>query len=166
MSETCGDYGGTNDHDEPCGRPSAWGRDADTGPCRDHVTMGRPTKLTYENQEAIASVIEQGGSISEAARKVGIHRETIGTWMEKGREQDQGIFSDFFDRLTRARGQGEATYRQALLQIAIETDDTATLMAMLKQRYPDSWAEVDRGQQAAPTDNLARWVAHKLEANE
>ena len=145
--ETCGDYGGTNADDEPCGRPAAWGRDAETGPCKTHVDMGRPTKLTYENQEKIATVIEQGGSINEAARKVGVHRETVGNWMEKGSEQEEGIFADFFDRLTRARGQGEGAYRSALMQIAIENDDTATLMAMVKQRYPESWGDVERGKQ-------------------
>lgn len=170
MTETCGDYGGRNDADDPCGRPAGWGRDTDTGECRDHVTMGRPPKLTYDNQEQIAAVIEQGGSIREAARKVGIHRETIGRWAEKGREQDEGIYADFYDRLTRAKGQGEATYRQALLQIAIETDDTATLMAMLKQRYPDSWGEVERGKQAGertiinlPEEVTQRWQ-HKPNA--
>lgn len=152
--EICGDYGGTTDAGEPCQRDAGWGRDADTGECSDHVTMGRPPKLTYENQEEIAAVIEQGGSISEAARKVGVHRETIGNWAEQGQQQDEGIFADFFDRLTHAKGHGEGTYRQALMQIAIETNDTATLMAMLKQRYPDEWGDVKRADQTGATIDL------------
>lgn len=165
--ETCGDYGGRTGEDDPCGRTSGWGRDTDTGRCKHHVDgPGRPPKLTYENQEQIAAVIEQGGSITEAARKCGIHRETIGRWAEKGRQQDEGIFADFYDRLTRAQGQGEATYRQALLQIAIETDDTATLMAMLKQRYPDAWGEVKRGEQSGLTVELKRQVVEKLQEDD
>jgi hypothetical protein len=48
----------------------------------------------------------------------------------------------------RARGEGEAKYRTTLMKLAEETGDTATLMAMLKQRYPEAWSEVDRGEQA------------------
>jgi len=123
------------------------------GKCGHHTEVdgpedaGRPTKLTKERQEKIANIIEQGGSISEACRRAGIHRETFGNWMNRGSDQDEGVFAEFFDRLTRARGEGEGTYRQALMQMAIESDDTATLMAMLKQRYPESWGEVDRGEQ-------------------
>lgn len=143
--------------DDICGHPTA-----DGSPCQNdategdhcwikshggHAEPGRNTKLTKERQEAIANAIEQGASISEAARKNGIHRETFGNWMKRGQEQDEGIFAEFFDRLTRARGQGEASYRSALMQIAIENNDTATLMTMLKQRYPESWGDVDRGDQ-------------------
>jgi len=36
MTETCGDYGGTNRHDEPCGRTAGWGTEFDDGKCRQH----------------------------------------------------------------------------------------------------------------------------------
>jgi hypothetical protein len=68
--------------------------------------------------------------------------------MDYGDEEDAGPFQEFRDRLVRARGEGEAKYRTTLMKLAEETGDTATLMAMLKQRYPDSWGDVDRGEQA------------------
>jgi hypothetical protein len=34
--ETCGDHGGTNRRDEPCGRTAGWGTDFDDGKCRQH----------------------------------------------------------------------------------------------------------------------------------
>jgi transposase-like protein len=149
----------TDDTDE-CGHikndgdPCTYTAKYEDGKCGHHTDVegpedaGRPTKLTKERQENIAHAIEQGASISEAARKNGIHRETFINWMNRGEDQDEGVFAEFFDRLTRARGQGEATYRTALMQIAIENNDTATLMTMLKQRYPDEWGDVDRGDQA------------------
>lgn len=109
---------------------------------------GRPTKLTYERQENVAAMIEQGHSITAAARANGVHRETIHNWMKRGEQQDEGVFADFFDRLTRAQGTGEQQYVAALIEIAKENDDTATLMSMLKQRYPESWGDVDRGEQS------------------
>lgn len=115
----------------------------------DPPATGRDRKPpSRDTQERIASVIEAGGSIREAARKAGVHREQINRWMEYGAEEDAGPFQEFRDRLTRARGEGEGQYRKALIEIAKETGDTATLMAMLKQRYPEEWAEVDRGEQA------------------
>jgi len=141
--------------DTPCQHPTTDDGDADRCWIDAHNDAptesgdpGRDPKLTRERQERIAQAIESGASIAEASRKNGIHRETFRTWMKRGEEQEEGIYADFFGRLTRARGEGEATYRDALIDIAKETGDTATLMAMLKQRYPDEWAEVDRGEQA------------------
>jgi len=145
---------------DTCGHPTA-----DGSPCQNPATDGdscwldehggsanpsgrqreAPDKST---QEQIATVIEQGGSISEACRRAGVHRETFYRWMQYGEEEDAGPFQEFRERLVRARGEGEASYRQSLMQIAIESEDTATLMAMLKQRYPESWGEVNRGEQS------------------
>lgn len=132
----------------PCQNPPSEGDHCWIDSHGGDVQPGRDSKLTKERQESIASAIEQGASITEAARKNGIHRETFIRWMNRGEDQDEGIYADFCDRLTRARGQGESSYRSALMQIAIENDDTATLMAMLKQRYPESWGDVDRGEQS------------------
>lgn len=136
----------------PCENPASEGDScwipAHGGSAENH---GRDPKLTKERQESIAAAIESGSSISEAARRNGIHRETFTNWMNRGEEQDEGIYADFFDRLTRARGEGEARYRKALIAIAEENGDTATLMAMLKQRYPEAWQDVDRGEQAGTT---------------
>lgn len=138
---------------DPCQRPAGWGTDRTTGYCRTHEAGGeepggRDPKLTQERQERIAQAIESGSSISEASRKNGIHRETFRRWMNRGEEQEEGIYAEFHGRLTRAFGEGEATYRTAIMEIAVKTNDTATLMAMLKQRYPDEWGDVDRGEQS------------------
>ena len=110
---------------------------------------GRPREAPDRStQETIASVVERGGSIREACRRAGVHREQLKRWMDYGEEEDAGPFQEFRDRLVRARGEGEAEYRTTLMELAKETGDTATLMAMLKQRFPDSWGEVDRGEQA------------------
>lgn len=148
-----------SDDTDICGYPTANG-----GPCQNPATEGDscwidahggstsvgrkrepPSKAT---QEQIASVIESGGSIQEACRRAGTHREQFYRWMQYGDEEDAGPFQEFRDRLVRARGEGEGEYREALLEIARENDDTATLMAMLKQRYPESWGDVKRGEQA------------------
>ncbi len=147
MTDTCGH---PTANDTPCQNPATDGNscwlDAHGGSAEKSGRKREPP--TREQQEKIASVIESGGSIQEAARRAGVHRERIYTWMKYGEEEEAGPFQEFADRLVRARGEGEAQYREALIAIAKESGDTATLMAMLKQRYPDSWSEVDRGEQA------------------
>lgn len=134
----------------PCQNPAT-----DDGSCwlnahgGDANPSGRPREAPDRStQETIANVVERGGSIREACRRAGVHREQLKRWMDYGEEEDAGPFQEFRDRLVRARGEGEAQYRTTLMALAEETGDTATLMAMLKQRYPDSWGEVDRGEQA------------------
>ena len=120
---------------------------SDTGVRED--PQGRPSKLTEGRQENIAVMIEDGHSIGAAARSNGITVQTFFNWMERGQEADSGPFMEFFDRITRARGVGEKQYVEAIVEIARETEDTATLMSLLKSRYPDAWADVDRGEQTS-----------------
>lgn len=140
---------------EPCKRTAGWGRDVDEGYCKDHAddddggdSAHRPTKLSHARQESIATMIEQGHSINASCRSNGIHRESFYNWMRKGEEQEEGEYADFFDRLTRALGEGERMYENLLLEIARENEDAATVMSMLKQRYPESWGDVNRGEQS------------------
>lgn len=44
MSGRCGDHGGRTKAGEPCGKPEAWGRDAETGRCRLHATDVKGTR--------------------------------------------------------------------------------------------------------------------------
>lgn len=153
MSEdTCG-YEDTTTG-EPCKRTAGWGRDAAEGYCRDHhpdadgTPAHRSTKLTYERQESIAAAIENGKSIASACRMNGIQPATFYNWMDRGEGEAEGPFADFFDRIVRARGHGEDHYVQPIIELAKEEGDLATLMSMLKQRYPESWGDVDRGEQS------------------
>jgi len=172
MPEEPGDIcGAPTDDDTACKNPPS--EEGDSGRCwipahneaADEMATsgpGRKTKLQLAHEEParsahdefidpIMTVIESGGSISEAARKAGIHRQRIYTWAEKGEnlpEDSDDIHRTFRDRFVRAKGTGEGTYRRALIKIAMENNDTATLMAMLKQRYPGPWGHVDRGQQS------------------
>jgi transposase-like protein len=92
-------------------------------------------------------MLKSGHSIGAAARSNGITVQTFFNWMERGKDADDGAFAKFFDRITRARGVGESRYVDAIVEIAKENDDTATLMSLLKSRYPDAWGDVERSGQ-------------------
>jgi transposase-like protein len=135
---------------EPCqfspGESCPW-HDTDETP-----DTGRPTKLSYERQENIATEIENGKSISIAARKNDVSPKTVRNWLEKGEadiaQDKENEFTEFFRRFRRAKGYGEDWYVELITELARENEDHRFLMSMLKQRYPDEWGETETGVEA------------------
>ena len=110
---------------------------------------GRPTKLSHAKQEAIAADIEQGRSMRSAARKQDLTPQTVMNWMQRGEadleEGKENEYTQFFERITRAKGYGEEWYMQTIIELAEENEDHRFLMSLMKQRYPDSWGETETG---------------------
>jgi len=106
---------------------------------------GRDSKLTKQRQEEIATMIENGHSMTAAARANGVTKQTVMNWIGKGQEQDEGIYADFFDRYTRAKGIGEMNYLELIADMAEEQGDHRFLASLMKQRYPESWQDTDTG---------------------
>jgi len=147
MSDTSEQCGHETAEGEPCSLPGSY---AD-GRCHHHTQAedtgnnGRPTKLSYERQEKIAQAIEAGKSMTIAARKAGVSRNAVYSWIEKGEDQNEGVYKDFHDRIMRARGEGEDFYLSLALEMAKENGDHRFIASLMKQRYPDSWGETDTG---------------------
>ena len=150
MSDECGHI--KND-DEPCTFNAKYedGKcghhtECDTGNDRD---SGRPSKLSYERQEQIAADIEAGRSLTSSARKAGVTPQTVINWVDRGQaEKEAGKeneYTQFFERITRAKGEGEEFYFSLALQLAKENEDHRFIASLMKQRYPDSWAEQEEG---------------------
>lgn len=143
---------------KPCQRDAGWGTDRDYGYCTTHTDdddgppAHRPTKLTRERQESIAQMLEKGHSVKAACRCNGIHHSTFYDWLEKGDEQEEGLFADFSDRVTRARGAGERKLVDELLEMAREQNDTRAILSILKNRYPDSWGDGDIEEQGGTVE--------------
>ena len=154
--------------DDVCGHPTADGSacqnpasDGDScwipahgGDAEDHGK--RSTRLSKDTVDSITSHIAEGKSVASATRMETIPPSTFYNWLDKAPEEtpadpefDDQPYAYLLDRFVRARGLGEDAYVQDALDLARETGDLATLMSMLKQRYPESWGEVDRGEQAA-----------------
>jgi transposase-like protein len=147
MTEKCG---AETTSGEPCQNP------ADSCPWHNTENPpenGRPSKLTHAKQEAIAADIEQGRSMRSAARKQDLTPQTVMNWMQRGEsdlEEDKANeYTDFFERITRAKGYGEEWYMQTIIELAQENEDHRFLMSLMKQRYPDSWGETETGVDAS-----------------
>jgi transposase-like protein len=115
----------------------------------DQPTTGRPSKLTKQVQEAIATDLEQGRSMRSAARKQDLTPQTVMNWMQKGEshleEGKANEYTEFFERITRAKGYGEEWYMKTIIELAEENEDHRFLMSLMKQRYPDSWGDTETG---------------------
>jgi hypothetical protein len=108
---------------------------------------GRPTKLTHQRQEVIAGAIEAGHSFRAACEQAGISKQTGHRWMKTGEGQDEGIFNDFHDRITRARGVGKVEIERSIVDICRDRQDASTLLRYLKH--------IEGGHAAAEDDELA-----------
>ena len=110
---------------------------------------GRPSKLSYERQEKIATALESGKSLNSAARMAGVTPQVVYNWLDRGEaEKENGEdneYVEFLERITRAKGHGEDFYFNMALQLAKENEDHRFIASLMKQRYPDSWGDTETG---------------------
>lgn len=161
--ETCG-YEDTHSG-EPCGNSAS----EPDGYCHMHTEVGEQRghrKLSHDRQERIATALEEGVPLVAACRLNGITHDTHRNWMQLGEEQEEGPYAEYFGRLTRALGHDQREKTQLMWQAAKENGDTATMLTVLKQRYPETWGETDIGEAkggqlfALPDSVTDEWVAH------
>ena len=131
--------------DGKCGHHTDTDEEIETEPKK----RGRPSKLSYERQEKIATAIEQGKSLTSAARMAGVDRTTVYGWLDRGESDikagEDNEFTEFYNRLTRAKGHGEDFYFGLALELARENGDHRFIASLMKQRYPDSWGDTETG---------------------
>lgn len=120
MSDTCGDYGGTNSNDEPCGNDAGQGTDhPGKGYCYIHdpneetPDTGRPNEFEG-NEELKDTIIEHAQkpiTVAGVARSVGKSPEWLYTKLRTGEQHQldgkETEYSEFFARFTQARAQEE-----------------------------------------------------------
>lgn len=146
------------------------------GKCGHHTDVetegqspGRPSKLSLERQEKIAQAIEQGKSLNSASRMAGVTPQTVYNWLDRGRDEENTVYAEFFDRIARAKGHGEDYYFNLALELARENGDHRFIASLMKQRYPDSWAEQDDAPgvdtDAGTVINIPDSVADKWQRN-
>lgn len=163
---TCpGDEDGAPDDVDRCGAPTTDGDPCRRGPnCPYHQQpeppdSGRPTKLTRERQERIAAMLEEGHSISAATRANGISHETYHSWGRKGENQEEGVYAEFSDRMSRARAEGERQYIEKAQEAAIQSKNASALLKMAQLQYPKSWG--DRSEQRTQESGLNVYLTSK-----
>ena len=100
--------------------------------------MARPTKLTPETQKKIVQAIELGASYELAANYAGVSYDAFNDWMNKGRSQQSGIYSQFYHDIKAAEGKGAVGWLEKIESAANDGNWQAAAWK-LERRYPEAY---------------------------
>jgi hypothetical protein len=99
--------------------------------------VARPTKLTPEVQERIATALRAGNYRKASALSAGISEPTFHRWMKLGERAKSGIHHDFYEAVLRAEADAEV-HAVAVIRRAM-TKDWRAAGYYLERRHPDRW---------------------------
>jgi len=106
------------------------------------MERGRPSKLTEEVKDKLVKAIGQGNYYEAACAYAGIDYSTFRNWMNKGEEENDGEYFDFFEAIKKAESAAELRLVQEWQKhIPNSWQAIATFM---ERRYPDRWGKRDR----------------------
>tara|TARA_R110002020_G_scaffold150501_4_gene327316 strand:+ start:4615 stop:5025 length:411 start_codon:yes stop_codon:yes gene_type:complete len=96
--------------------------------------MARPTKLNAETQKRFIDGLKLGLTYELASSYAGVDRTTIFNWMRRGKEEDEGIYVDFFNAVKAAEGQCAAIC-MGRIQRAAEAGQWQAAGWIMERRY-------------------------------
>ena len=102
--------------------------------------MGRPTKYSDEIGELVFSLMDDGLSVVQVARKLNVSRSTIYKWAEDN--------SEFSDTLTRAREASEAFWEDKFISM-MQSRASDSSQSLIKLYFANrfKWSENDQAAQ-------------------
>lgn len=109
---------------------------------RDSSKAGRHSKLTPEVQKKIVSAIRAGNYAQVAAKYAGIGESTYYNWLQRGRDENKGIYREFLEAVKRAESEAEVR-TVALIHRHMEGSWQAA-MTYLERKFPDRWGRTNR----------------------
>ncbi len=99
--------------------------------------MARPTKLTPDVRDRIATMIQAGAYAEQAARAAGISSSTYYSWLERG-EGGERPFSEFSEAVKTAEAVAEQE-RVERIQYAAADGTWQAAAWWLERRFPGRW---------------------------
>lgn len=72
--------------------------------------MGRPTKLTPENQAIIIKAIGLGATYKAAANAAEVSYDSLNLWLKKGKKAKSGRYFKFYYAIKKALGDRQARW--------------------------------------------------------
>lgn len=103
------------------------------------VAIGRPSLLTPELQDQIATMIRAGTSVTVACEAAGISRETFYQWLKRGesRAAKDAAHREFRERISSARAEAEA--RAVTIIATAAREDWRAAAWLLERSFPERW---------------------------
>jgi len=77
--------------------------------------MARPTKITKSLTDKIAKQIAKGVTPEIACQLHGVATTTYYRWIQQGKEQEKGLFREFWELITRAKVEMRANIEAELM---------------------------------------------------
>lgn len=111
---------------------------------------GRPSGLTPEIANKIVRSVRAGCYIQTSAAIVGIGNTTLWEWLKRGRDEEDTIYSELFDRVQTAQGMSEAE-DLAIIGEASKEDWTAAAWR-LERKFPHKFGKRVRIENANVTN--------------
>lgn len=103
------------------------------------------TKLNKEVQDTICQVIANGHYQETAARAVGITPQTLCNWLARGREEEEGIYFEFFEAVEKAKAAGEIR-DLAVINNAAQDGSWQAAAWKLERKFPNRWGRMVRAE--------------------
>jgi hypothetical protein len=104
--------------------------------------MTRPTKLNPELIIEICDKIERGVTQKTAALTSGITEHTFHNYINRGKQETEGIYFQFFQSLKKSQANLKATYEQLIFDAAHK--DWKAAMTYLERKYPDEYGRQEK----------------------
>ena len=115
--------------------------------------MSRNTKLTPEVQDLIIGILRAGHYQETAANFAGITATTFYNWLQRGREEGEGIYFEFLEAVEKAKAIGEVADLKVINDAARDGSWQAAAWK-LERKFPTKWGRVVRteitGAEGAP----------------
>jgi len=102
------------------------------------VIMARLTKLTPEIQQKIGDGVSLGLTYRLAAESVGITYKTFNDWMNRGKTEKSGKYSQFYQYIQK-RNADAAKALLEKLNDAVKAGNCQVCMWILSRRFPDEF---------------------------
>ena len=102
--------------------------------------MGRVSKLTPETHALIVRLIGAGNYLETAAASAGVSSSTMREWLRRGAREEDGIYAELADAVSKATGEAEA---KDVIQISKAAADGEWRAAAwkLERRYPERFGQ-------------------------
>jgi hypothetical protein len=105
---------------------------------------GRPVTLTKDIQDKIVAALNVGNYLETAAAFAGVHKDSVFSWMKKGREPNaKQIYTDFLSAVEKAQAFSEMRD----LQVLDKAGQAGTWQASawrLERKFPKRWGRTDK----------------------
>jgi hypothetical protein len=93
-----------------------------------------------ENKRTVIRQVRLGNYLTVAAALCGVDARTIHYWMKKGKDNPEGIYGIFYQKVQQAKAEWEAE----ALGLIVGSQDPKMMLEIMSRKSPDRWSASTR----------------------